>query len=251
MPKMYVIGNWKMHGSKITNCRLIEGILSKLPILTKVDVAICPPFPYLQQTSDKLFRRPILLGAQDLSCAKEGAYTGEVSGDMLRDLKTRFVLVGHSERRAIHNESDQVVANKFAAALEADLIPVLCVGETLEQREAGHAEQVIAEQVSAVINAVGVEALSKGIIAYEPVWAIGSGKTATPLQAQHIHAFIRGLVREHNETIGSDLSILYGGSVNPDNAATLFGQPDINGGLIGGASLKADSFVSICLAANM
>ena len=250
MPKMYVIGNWKMHGSKVPNCRLVEGILCKLPILPKVDVAICPPFPFLQQVSDKLFRRPVMLGAQDLSSAKEGAYTGEVSGCMLRDFKVRFVLVGHSERRAMHHETDQLVADKFAAALEAELTPVLCVGETLEQRDAGRAEQVIAEQLSAVINTVGIEALSKGIIAYEPVWAIGTGKTATPLQAQHIHSFIRGLLREYDQALGSDISILYGGSVKADNAAELFGQPDINGGLIGGAAFKADSFVAICLAAN-
>jgi triosephosphate isomerase len=250
MPKHYVIGNWKMNGTKVSQCRLVEGILSKLPILPNVEVAICPPFPYLQQISDKLFRRPVSLGAQSISEFDEGAYTGEVSGAMLKEFKTRFVLVGHSERRIHYKESDSIIALKFEAALRHELTPVLCVGETLDEREQQLTEQVIAEQIQAVIDHVGTTNLAKGIIAYEPVWAIGTGKTASPLQAQQIHTYIRGLVREQDKESAENLSILYGGSVNRSNAKELFSMPDINGGLVGGASLKATDFVEICLAAE-
>jgi triosephosphate isomerase len=190
------------------------------------------------------------MGSQDISVHESGAYTGEVSGPMLADFECKYAIVGHSERRTYHGESDALVAEKFEAALKFGLTPIFCVGETLEEREQGVTEQVIARQVDAVIERGGVEMLGKGVIAYEPVWAIGTGKTATPEQAQEVHAFIRGRVASHSADVAEGIRILYGGSMKPDNAAELMAKPDIDGGLIGGASLKAEDFLGICTAAN-
>lgn len=249
MRKPMVAGNWKMHGSRPLVRGLIDGILHHMSELDGVDVAVMPPFPYLPLTQEQAADSALAWGGQDVSKAAEGAYTGEISADMLSDFGCRYVLVGHSERRQYHRESDAEVAEKFAAAQRAGLIPVLCVGETLEEREAGNTEVVVQRQLQAVLDRVGIQAMANAVVAYEPVWAIGTGKTATPEMAQAVHSFIRRTCGELSDTIASQLRVLYGGSVKPDNAATLFAQQDIDGGLIGGAALKADSFVAICKAA--
>ncbi len=210
---------------------------------------VIPPFPYLSQAASLTENSQIVLGAQDVSAHDSGAYTGEVSAAMLADCGCRAVLVGHSERRTLHRESDELVAEKFQAAQRAGLKPVLCVGETLAEREAGETTQVVARQVAAVLKSAGIEAFRSAVVAYEPVWAIGTGRTATPEQAQEAHANIRAQLINEDATIGGLVQILYGGSVKPDNASEIFAQPDIDGGLIGGASLKIDSFVDICRAA--
>jgi len=244
-----VAGNWKMHGNLATNQALLEAVRG-LSGDERVAYAVCPPFPYLQQAAGLLAGSAIRWGGQDLCEHDSGAYTGEVSGAMLRDLGCRYAIVGHSERRALYAETDERVAAKFEAARRAGLTPILCVGETLAERESGQTETVLARQLQAVLDRAGVKALAESVLAYEPVWAIGTGRTASPDQAQSAHAFLRGMVRKHDRSIGEELTILYGGSVKPANAAELFGMPDVDGGLIGGASLAAADFIAICEAAR-
>jgi triosephosphate isomerase len=243
-----VAGNWKMHGSLAANQRLLEALKRGAPG-GGVQIAVCAPFPYLQQVASALGDSAIAWGAQTLSEHDSGAYTGEVSGAMLRDLGCRYAIVGHSERRALFGERDAQVAAKFAAAQRVGLVPILCVGETLEERERGATEEVVARQLRAVIDVAGVGAFADAVVAYEPVWAIGTGRTASPQQAQAGHAFIRGLVGAADPAVGASLAVLYGGSVKPANAAELFAMPDVDGGLIGGASLVAEDFLAICRAA--
>ena len=239
-----VVGNWKMHGTHASNEALLEGLKSAGPL--PCDAAVCVPFPYLAQAAERLARGPIAWGAQDCSVHEQGAYTGEVSAAMLADFGCRYAIVGHSERRALHGEGDQLVADKAQAALAKGVTPIVCVGETLAQREAGETEHVVKRQLSAVIHTLG-HCVGEMVVAYEPVWAIGTGLTATPEQAQAVHALLRAQLAAATPR-AAQMKLLYGGSVKPDNAATLFAQPDIDGGLIGGASLKAADFLAICRA---
>jgi triosephosphate isomerase len=248
MRRKLVAGNWKMHGSHAMAAELVGAIASG--VRADVDVVVMPPFPYLAGLVSTAAVSGIGIGAQDLSEHAQGAYTGEVSAAMLRDVGCTHVLVGHSELRQGHGETDAVVALKFVAAQAGGLIPVLCVGELLEHRDAGDTEAVVGSQVDAVVGLAGVAAFAHAIIAYEPVWAIGTGRTATPGQAQEVHAFVRGKLAAHDATIASSLRILYGGSVKAANAGELFAGPDIDGGLIGGASLVAADFLAICEAAR-
>ena len=250
MREKLVAGNWKMHGSLAENKALLDGVVAGLSGLTGAKAAVCVPYPYLFQAQSVLQNSPIAWGAQNLSEHGKGAYTGEVSASMLKDFGCKYVIVGHSERRSLYGETDEVVAHKYKWAHAAGLVPILCVGELLEEREAGVTEQVIARQLDAVIHAVGAAGLENAVIAYEPVWAIGTGKTASPQQAQDVHAFIRGRIRAVDAAIADKIVIQYGGSVKAANAAELFAMPDIDGGLIGGASLHADDFVAICQAAS-
>jgi triosephosphate isomerase len=240
-----VVGNWKMNGSHAANAELLAGLKAAGPWVA--DVAVCAPFPYLAEVALTLQGGPIAWGAQDCSAHESGAYTGEVSAPMLAELGCRYVIVGHSERRANHAESDQLVADKAKAALAHRLTPIVCVGETLAEREAGQTNEVVKRQMSAAIHTIG-HCVPQLVIAYEPVWAIGTGRTATPAQAQEVHALLRAQLQAATPHAG-DMRILYGGSVKADNAAALFDQPDIDGGLIGGASLKAADFAAICRAA--
>jgi len=248
MRQKIVAGNWKLHGSRQFAAELLGQLVAGVP-QAGVKLVVLPPSPYLAALSEDFSGAGVAFGAQDLSCHGEGAYTGEVSASMLVDVGAEYVLVGHSERRQYHHESNELVAQKFVAATEAGLVPVLCVGETLEQHEAGQTEQVIAAQLAPVLELAGVEAFGRAVVAYEPVWAIGTGKTATPAQAQAVHAFIRGVVAQGDARIADSLPLLYGGSVKPGNAAELFSQPDVDGGLVGGASLVAADFLAIARAA--
>ncbi len=243
-----VAGNWKMHGSLAENAALLDALAAGLSSLKGVDCAVCAPFPYLAQLQSRLQRTDVAWGAQDVSEHAKGAYTGEVSASMIRDFGCRYVIVGHSERRALHGEDDREVAAKFMAAQAAGLVPILCVGETLEQREAGATEGVVSRQLDAVMDAAGVAALGSAVVAYEPVWAIGTGRTATPQQAQDVHELLRRRVAARDRGLAGELRILYGGSVKAGNAGELFAMPDIDGGLIGGASLVAGEFLAICRA---
>jgi len=244
-----VAGNWKMHGSRAENTALLDGILSQLNV-TNVDVLVCPPAVYVAEVAAKLQGKGIAVGAQSLCAEAVGAFTGEVSAAMLKDVGCSYVLVGHSERRSLYAEDSALVARKFVAAQTQGLVPVLCVGETLQQREAGQTFAVITEQLDAVVRAAGITAFAKAVVAYEPVWAIGTGLTATPEQAQEVHAFIRQSLAKLNADVATGVRILYGGSVKGANAAELFTKADVDGGLVGGASLKADEFLKICAAAN-
>jgi triosephosphate isomerase len=244
-----VAGNWKMHGSLAANQRLLESVKAGAGSVSGAEIAVCVPFPYLQQAAAALAGTRVALGAQTLSEHDAGAYTGEVSGAMLRELGCRYVLVGHSERRQLYGERDAQVAAKFGAAQRVGLVPILCVGETLEEREQGATEEVVGRQLQVVIAAAGVGALADAVIAYEPVWAIGTGRTASPEQAQAVHASIRGRVGAADAGIAERLPLLYGGSVKAGNAPALFAMADIDGGLIGGASLVAEEFLAICRAA--
>jgi triosephosphate isomerase (TIM) len=248
MRRKLVAGNWKMHGSLAQNEALLNALVAGVAELPGVDCAVCVPFPYLHQTQQKLAATAVKWGAQDVHQLDKGAYTGEVAASMLTDFGCAYVLVGHSERRSLYGEGSVLVAEKFVAAQKAGLTPVLCVGETLEQREAGATELVVAEQLDAVIALAGVQALGRAVVAYEPVWAIGTGKTATPEQAQAVHAYIRQRVAGLDKGVAQGLQILYGGSVKASNAAELFAMKDIDGGLIGGASLIAADFLAICAA---
>lgn len=239
-----------MHGSLQMTNELLSGVLSGVADMQDIDVLVCPSFPYLVKAADVISDSRVLLGAQNVSEQAQGAFTGEVSTSMLQDIGCKYVLVGHSERREIYGETDELIAKKFAVAIEQNLIPVLCIGETLQERQNGATEQIIEQQLDAVLNESGVQSFAKAVIAYEPVWAIGTGETATPEQAQEVHAFIRGKLNALDASVASAVQILYGGSVKPDNAETLFSQQDIDGGLIGGASLKAQDFVAICQAAS-
>lgn len=239
-----------MNGSLQANQTLLQEVIAGVTGLTGVAVAICVPFPYLAQTQALLGGTPVAWGAQNLSEKDSGAFTGEVAASMLRDFACRYVLVGHSERRTLYGETNALVAEKFAAALAGGLQPILCVGETLTEREAGKTGEVVAEQVATAIDRTGVAAFAKAVVAYEPVWAIGTGKTASSAQAQEVHAAIRAQVARADTKVAESLQILYGGSVKPANAAELFSMPDIDGGLIGGASLVANDFLAICQAAK-
>ena len=247
-----VAGNWKMNGSRRANAALLDGIKAgvKASKESELRVAVCVPYPYLEQISSVLAGSAIAWGAQNLSEHDSGAYTGEVSGAMLAEFGCRYAIVGHSERRALYGEDDKRVAAKFVAARRAALTPILCVGETLEQRERGETEGVVARQLDAVIAAAGAAEFASAVLAYEPVWAIGTGKNATPPQAQEVHAFARGRLAARDKAIAGNLTILYGGSVKPGNAKELFAMPDIDGGLIGGASLSVADFIAICAAAR-
>lgn len=249
MRRKVVAGNWKMHGSRAANKALIEAVLAGLGE-ADVSCVVCPPFVYLQDVQRLLRGESVVLGAQDVCAEAPGAHTGEVAAAMLADVGCEYVLVGHSERRALYGESDTLVARKFAAAQAAGLTPVLCVGEQLGEREGGQTHAVVSRQLDAVSGLCGIAALARSIIAYEPVWAIGTGRTATPDQAQDVHAFIRGQIAAQDAKIGAELRILYGGSVKAGNAREIFAMPDVDGGLIGGASLKADEFVAIVAAAG-
>ena len=244
-----VVGNWKMNGNLASNQSLLKSLIPLLKPITGVGCAVCVPYPYLHQTEQLLRGSSILWGAQDVCEYDHGAYTGGVSAGMAADFGCRYVLVGHSERRALFGDTDQSVALKFAAVLKAGLTPILCVGETLAEREADVTWQVVARQLDAVMSLSGVSALGQAVVAYEPVWAIGTGKTATPDEAQAVHAFIRAQVAEQDMRVADGLQLLYGGSVKAANAQQLFAMPDIDGGLIGGASLVAEEFAAICRAA--
>ncbi|WP_455199499.1 triose-phosphate isomerase [Kaarinaea lacus] len=248
MRQTLVAGNWKMNGSLDTNQKLLEGVLTGVARGVNVEVAVCPPAIYIPQVAQLLAGTDIAWGGQDLSQESNGAFTGQISASMLLDLNCKYVIVGHSERRTLNGETDELVAEKYAAAHSAGLTPILCIGELLEERESGDTEAVVARQLDAVIDRAGIAAIGDGVIAYEPVWAIGTGKTATPQQAQDVHAFIRQRLAERDASVAEKVQILYGGSVKPDNAAELFSMSDIDGGLIGGASLDADSFLGICSA---
>ncbi len=237
-----------MHGSLDANEALLRAVAVGIAGL-HCEIAVCPPFPYLAATK-RLLGDAIALGAQNLSEHEKGAFTGEVAAAMLKEVGCGYVIVGHSERRALYGESSALVAKKFVAALGAGLTPILCVGESLTEREAGHTEAVVAEQLDAVLQASGIGSFEGAVVAYEPVWAIGTGKTASPEQAQAVHAFIRARLKAQDARIGEEMQILYGGSVKGANATSLFACPDIDGGLIGGAALLADEFVAICRAAG-
>lgn len=243
-----VIANWKMNADKAAVADLLAGYAKNINSSAKV--VACPPSPYLMQSQQLLAETEIALGAQNASQFMSGAYTGETSLAMLKDLGCEFVILGHSERRTLFGEQDQDVAEKFVATIEAGLIPVLCVGETRDQRQAEQTEQVVTTQLEAVIKKAGISAFANAIIAYEPVWAIGTGDTATPDQAQQVHQLVRNVLAAQNEDIAQRVPVLYGGSVNAGNAEELFAMPDIDGGLVGGASLDAEAFAAICAAAN-
>lgn len=248
MRRKIVAGNWKLHGDRKFAHALMDELAAGLP-LDGVEVLVLPPLPYLGELIEEYGPRGIGFGAQDVSSNEKGAYTGEVCASMLVDVGARYGLVGHSERRQYHNESSEFVAKKFLAARHAGLVPVLCVGETQQQRQDGQTEFRIQKQLQAVFDLAGPQAFEGAVIAYEPVWAIGTGLTATPAQAQAVHAFIRGEVAARDARIADSLPLLYGGSVKPDNAAELFAQPDVDGGLVGGASLVARDFLAIAQAA--
>jgi triosephosphate isomerase len=248
MRRKIVAGNWKMHGTRASAKALLEAIAAAPA--PNCEVIVIPPALYLAELVWQFAAKGIGFGAQDVSAQEQGAFTGEIAAAMVKDIGARYALVGHSERRQYHAESNDLVAAKYAQAQAAQLVPVLCVGETLEQRDAGQTESVIAAQLDAVIRRSTAASLTAAVIAYEPVWAIGTGRTATPAQAQAVHEFIRGKVRREDATISGSLQILYGGSVKPGNAAELFAQPDVDGGLIGGASLVAADFLAICAAAR-
>lgn len=247
-----VAGNWKMNGSIAENQRLIQAIDAKLVSVKMSQVLIFPPFVYLAQAAQLLSESSgaMKFGSQDISDQDVGAFTGEISSSMLTDIGCDYVLVGHSERRSLYNESNQLVARKFLKALDAGITPLLCVGESLAERESGRTMDIVFRQLDAVIDIVGTDGLKKGIVAYEPIWAIGTGKTASPEQAQDVHHQIRSHIEQLDEELAAGIQILYGGSVNATNAAELFAKQDIDGGLIGGASLKADDFINICVAAG-
>lgn len=249
MRQKLVAGNWKMNGSAASIHVLLDGIKQGLSDVKNAEVVVCPPFVYLAQVAQSLDGTPVSWGAQNLSKESAGAFTGEVAASMLNDFHCKYVIIGHSERRALYGDTDQLVAEKYAIALKQGLKPIICVGELLSEREADQTEAVIARQLDAVVNLNGVEALNQGVIAYEPVWAIGTGKTASPDQAQAVHAFIRQRIAAQSPEVAAKVQILYGGSMKPDNAAELLAMPDIDGGLIGGAALKAADFLAICRAA--
>ncbi|MDH3343469.1 MAG: triose-phosphate isomerase [Gammaproteobacteria bacterium] len=247
MRQPMVAGNWKMNGSSDSVKELMNGIKAGIGG-ANAEVVVCPPFVYISSVADAIGDSGIKLGAQNMCDQDAGAFTGEVSGPMLKDVGCEYVIIGHSERRAMYGETDEVTAIKYGAVLKNGLKPIFCIGETLEERESGVTEEVVGRQIDAILNSDGVASLANAVLAYEPVWAIGTGKTASPEQAQAVHAFIRNKIAEQDKVIAEGLRILYGGSMNPANAAELRSQPDIDGGLIGGASLKAEDFLVICSA---
>lgn len=250
MRQPLVAGNWKMNGSRDSIKNLLDGIKQGLANVARAEVTVCPPSIYIADVAAQIQGSPISLGAQNVSEQMSGAFTGETAVSMLKDYDCKYSIIGHSERRSLYGETDELVAKKFSVVKEANLVPILCVGELLEERESGNTEDVVARQLDAVINLAGIAALKGAVIAYEPVWAIGTGKTASPQQAQDVHAFIRQRLASHDSAVAEQIQILYGGSVKADNAKELFGMEDIDGGLIGGASLKAEDFLAICTAAN-
>jgi len=249
MRDILVAGNWKMNGSSTANAELVAGIVAGVPEGQGFSLLVCPPYPYIASVVAQTEGSSVSVGAQNVSEHEQGAFTGEVAPGMLSDLGCTYVIVGHSERRSIYGESSEQVAAKFQAAQAVGITPILCVGETLEEREAGTTESVIDEQLDAVLDVAGVDALATAVIAYEPVWAIGTGMTATPEQAQDVHRHIRGRLEALNTDIAAGVQVLYGGSMKGENAAGLLAKPDIDGGLIGGASLKAVDFLAIAAAA--
>jgi triosephosphate isomerase len=249
MRRQVVAGNWKMHGSRAANQALLAELEMNVKPEWPIDIVVFPPYVYLSDAVRMLEDGRIAVGAQDVCAEPGGAFTGQVSAAMLKDVGCSYVIVGHSERRRWYHEDDALVARKFAAALDAGLTPVLCLGETLEEREAQQTESVIARQLDAVIAMHGLGGFARAILAYEPVWAIGTGRTASPEQAQEVHSFLRNRIHAQDAKIGRHLRILYGGSVKAGNAAELFSMPDVDGGLVGGASLSADEFQQICAAA--
>ena len=250
MRQPLIAGNWKMNGSRSNNKALLDGLKAGVGEVKSAEVAVCVPYVYLADVEQQLSGTPIAWGAQNLSTEEKGAFTGEIAASMLLDFNCKYVIVGHSERRTLYGENDDIVTRKFAVAHNAGLTPILCVGETLEEREQGVTEDVIARQIKAVMNNVGAKVLGEGVIAYEPIWAIGTGMTATPQQAQDVHAFIRRLIAEQDAAVAEQIRIQYGGSMNAGNAAELLAMEDIDGGLIGGASLKTEDFLTICRAAG-
>jgi triosephosphate isomerase len=248
MRKKFVAGNWKMHGNLATNADLLKAVRAGVAGLA-ADVAVCAPYPYLAQARTALEGSNVAWGAQDVSEHVQGAYTGEVSAAMLGEFGCRYVIVGHSERRSYYGDTDAVVAAKFEAAMKSGLVPIFCVGETLDEREKNVTADVVTRQLDAVITRCGIASLAKAVVAYEPVWAIGTGRTASPEQAQEVHALIRARVAREDSGVAAGLRILYGGSMKPGNAKELMAQPDIDGGLIGGAALVAADFIAICAAA--
>lgn len=251
MRKPLIAGNWKMHGSTEQVATLVNGILQGMNACEDTDVLVLPTFLHIAQVAKLTAGTALLLGAQNLYLGASGAFTGEVSGTMLREMGCQYVLVGHSERRSIFKEDLNTIAAKFQAAIAAGLKPILCIGETREEREQGKTDQVLHEQLSSVISAAGIDAFQHAVIAYEPVWAIGTGLTATPEQAQAAHAYIRNEIRQNKVDLGGAIRILYGGSMKAENAASLLAMPDIDGGLIGGAALDAGSFLKICEASRL
>jgi len=249
MRRKIVAGNWKMHGSRAENAALVETIVATVTS-ERTTCIVCPPFVYLHDAWRMLRGGAVALGAQDVCAEAIGAHTGEVSASMLKDVGCEYVLVGHSERRALYGEDSALVARKFAAALGRGLVPILCVGEQLADREAGRTNEVVGSQIDAVVQVSGIQSFAQAVVAYEPVWAIGTGRTATPEQAQETHEFIRQRLGREDAKIAAGLRILYGGSVKAGNARDIFAKPDVDGGLIGGASLKAEEFIAIFAAAD-
>lgn len=245
MRRTLIAGNWKMNGSLQSITELMNGIKAGLADVTNADMVVCPPAVYLLRVSGLIDNDNIGLGSQNICDQASGAYTGELAPSMLKEAGCQYAIIGHSERRSLYGEPDDLIAKRFAMAVESEITPILCIGETLEERESGVTEEVVSRQLDAVIDTQGVEALAKCVIAYEPVWAIGTGKTATPEQAQAVHAFIRNKLASLNADVAEKVQILYGGSMNAANAQELLSQSDIDGGLIGGASLKAEDFLAI------
>lgn len=250
MRRKLVAGNWKMNGTRAEAGALVDGIVSGIGTVGDTEVVVCPPYILIPLVADKLREGVVGWGGQNLDTHPAGAYTGEISGPMLRDYGCTYAIVGHSERRSLYGEDDATVAEKFKVAQECGLTPILCVGELLEEREAGDTESVVGRQLDAVVEHVGIQAFADAVVAYEPVWAIGTGKTATPEQAQAVHAFIRTRLAASDTAIAEGIRLLYGGSVKAANAAELFSQGDIDGGLIGGASLQSEEFLNICRAGS-
>ena len=250
MRRPFVAGNWKMNGSRERASELVASVCNGTRELTEVDVGICPPFVYLADAAARIAGGPVRLGAQNCAGVESGAFTGEVSVSMIADVGCSFVLSGHSERRTLYGEGDAEVAAKARLALSAGLFSVVCIGETLEERESGRTEAIVARQLDAVIERLEPHELERIVIAYEPVWAIGTGRTATPAQANAVHAFLRERIAAREPGVAQGIRILYGGSVKPGNAAEIFAEPDVDGGLIGGASLDAEQFIAICRAAT-
>jgi len=245
-----IAGNWKMNGTKASVHQLLAGVVSGAGTITRSELAVCPPFPFLQMAAEALDGSPVRLGAQNVSTEKSGAFTGEVSAEMLAEFGCHYVICGHSERRSLYGEDDEIIAKKLAAARGKGLTPILCIGETLQERERGETDAVIAAQLDGIIHLGGIAAFGVMELAYEPVWAIGTGMTATPDQAQEVHAFIRNRLAAQSQTIADKIRILYGGSMKASNASELLAQPDIDGGLIGGASLNAEEFLAIARAGD-
>jgi triosephosphate isomerase len=250
MRRRLVAGNWKMHGNRSANEALLDAVLAGIGGFGEVECAVCVPYPYLAQAAERLRGTPLAWGAQNVSEHAQGAYTGEVSAAMLAEHGCRYVIVGHSERRQLYGETDAQVAAKFSAVQSAGMTPILCVGETLAERDAGKTESVVRRQLEAVLSLAAGRGLANAVLAYEPVWAIGTGRNATPEQARDVHAFLRSRVAAEDAGIARELRILYGGSVKAANAAALFAMPELDGGLIGGASLVAQEFLAIGLAAR-